>query len=332
MSLNFIRTAQGNFSVVVKGRPFQVASDHPNYEVLKKAIVDGDEQAFLRSVDIPKAIARQSNGLVEVVDGEVVFQGQPIHHIVAERILQFVADGLPTTALAKFLENLMENPSKRSVEQLYTFLENKHLPITEDGCFLAYKAVKNNFKDKHSGTIDNHPGTVVKVARNSVDDDFRNECSYGLHVGGIEYVRQFGTASGDRFLIVKVNPKHAVAVPTDYNCQKLRVEEYLVVSEVSRDFVLGNPLYASDGNDYTGPTNEYEVEDDWDDDYEYVEEVYDDYDDEPVYSEAELEEEAEASYNRGYEAAKRELAAAAYSGKPKAGNVWKRDANGRFTS
>lgn len=330
MSLPFIRSASGNCTVVVGGKSFLVAPDHLNYKILMKAVEDGDEKTFLRNVDIPRTIAKKSGGAVQVENGVVTYNGEPIHSVVAQRILEFMQAGLPFKPLQNFLANLMENPSKRSIEQLYTFLENKNLPITDDGCFLGYKTVKNNWKDKHSGTIDNSPGTVVKVARNSVDDDFRNQCSYGLHVGGLEYVRGFASGN-DRFLIVKVNPKHAVAVPTDYNCQKLRVEEYLVVSEVSREFVLQNPLYASDGDNYDGPTTEYEVEDDWDGDWEPEVEVEDDYEEDELYTESDLDE----SWQAGYEQAKRELASQVGSSaktfnktKPK----FKRDSHGRFTS
>lgn len=319
MALSFIRTSQGNLNVVLStGRSFHVGHEHPNYKTLLDAIKTGDEKKFVAHVDIPKAIAKKSGGLVEVVNGQVCYKGEVVHNVVANRILEFMNVGLPFQPLVNFLGNLLENPSRRSVEQLYTFLENKNLPITDDGCFLGYKAVRHDWKDKHSGKITNTPGTVVKVARSSVDDDFRNQCSYGLHVGGIEYVRSFG-GGDDRFLIVKVNPKHAVAVPTDHQCQKLRVEEYLVVKEVSKDFVLENSLYGSDGTDYNGPTNEYyEDSDDYDVDDWYYEDVVEEDDD---------EEQSiwDSGYNAGYEQAKAELAK-----KQVVTTTQKRDSRGRF--
>ena len=339
MSLSFIKTSQGTLNVVTSnGRSFHVGSEHPNYKTLLEAIREGDEKKFVRNVDIPKAIARKSSGLVEVVNGEVVYQGEPVHNVVATRILDLMNAGLPFEPMMKFLANLMENPSRRSVEQLYTFLENRNLPITDDGCFLGYKAVRNNYHDKHSGKVNYSPGNVVKVPRSSVDDDFRNQCSYGLHVGGIEYVRSFGSGD-DRFLLVKVNPKHAVAVPTDYDCQKLRVEQLEVVREVSRDFVLENVLYAADGNDYVASDNEiYEDSDDWDDDDfdVYAEEQAEDddlwdYENEPVYTEEEHESDVEDAFQRGFLAAKREFEAAKTVNSPVYQAKPKRDSHGRFS-
>ena len=59
-------------------------------------------------------------------------------------------EGLPFEPLVKLFENLMKNISYQTRTQLYDFLEHKNLPITEDGCFLAYKAVNSDYKDKYS--------------------------------------------------------------------------------------------------------------------------------------------------------------------------------------
>src|SRR6185312_12388473 len=103
---------------------------------------------------------------------------------LADRILAHEAEGLPIEPLCAFAENLMLNPSNRSVRQLFAFLEaNKH-PLTDDGCFVAYRAVRPDFRDKHSGTFDNSPGAVCELPRNAVDEDPDRTCSHGLHVAG----------------------------------------------------------------------------------------------------------------------------------------------------
>jgi hypothetical protein len=56
------------------------------------------------------------------------------------------------------------------VTELYGFLEKGNLPITNDGHFLAYKKVRKDYKDCHSGTMDNSIGQVVEMERNQVDD------------------------------------------------------------------------------------------------------------------------------------------------------------------
>jgi hypothetical protein len=118
------------------------------------------------------------------------------------------------------------------VQELYTFLEHKNLPITEDGCFLAYKAVTSDYKDKWTQQIDNSVGETVSMQRRKVNDDCGMGCSDGLHCGALEYVEGYRSEhSGDRVVIVKVNPKDVVSVPTDCECQKVRTCEYQVIAD-----------------------------------------------------------------------------------------------------
>ena len=123
----------------------------------------------------------------------------------------------------------MENPSKRAVDELYGFLEKNDLPITPDGQFLAYKKVRHDFKDCHTGTMDNSPGQVVSMERNQVCEDKDLTCSYGLHFCGMSYLRHFG---GDKTVIVKINPRDVVSIPSDYNEAKGRACRYEVIAEM----------------------------------------------------------------------------------------------------
>ena len=129
------------------------------------------------------------------------------------------ADGLNIEPMIKFLDNLMENPSKKSVDELYSFLEYGNLPITPDGCFLAYKGVTTDFKDCHTRSFDNSVGAINEMPRNQVNDDPNAACSVGFHVGTFNYARGFGQET----TIVKVDPADAVSVPHDHSCEKLRV-------------------------------------------------------------------------------------------------------------
>ena len=125
----------------------------------------------------------------------------------------------------------MENPSLRAVEELYGFLEVCMLPITEDGHFLAYKKVRSDFKDIYSGTMDNSVGQVLDMPRNSVDEDKDRTCSSGLHFCAKSYLSHFGSwnSSGNRVVVVKINPRDVVAIPSDYNNAKGRTCRYEVV-------------------------------------------------------------------------------------------------------
>jgi hypothetical protein len=163
-----------------------------------------------------------------VIGEQLYYNGEPVHNSLSEKIKQYISMKLPYQPLVNFMQNLMLNPSRNSVQQLFNFLQHKNLPITEDGCFLAYKAVNPTLLDIYSNSILNEIGSVVSISRNQVDDNPSNHCSSGLHCGALEYVKNYARQDS-KILIVKVHPKDVVSVPLDHNFTKVRVCEYKVV-------------------------------------------------------------------------------------------------------
>jgi predicted RNA-binding Zn-ribbon protein involved in translation (DUF1610 family) len=103
------------------------------------------------------------------------------------------------------------------------------MPITCEGTFLACKGVREDYKDCHTGTIDNRPGAVIPpMDRSEVDDNPNNHCSNGYHCGAWDYAKSFGA----RVVLVEVDPADVVSVPSDYNAQKCRVTWYKVLSDM----------------------------------------------------------------------------------------------------
>jgi hypothetical protein len=145
-----------------------------------------------------------------------------------------------------FLKNLLKNPSKNSVDQLYTFLSKRDMPIDEEGLVIGYKGVAQNYKDKYSGKFDNSVGQSHEMPRRNVDDNCENHCSYGFHIGSYDYANDWASGDG-HLMIVKFNPEDAVSVPTDCDFQKLRVCKYSVVGEITDRKQLKQPFYDSTG-------------------------------------------------------------------------------------
>lgn len=283
MSVPFM-WVDGNLTLVLNNKTYQVLPDHINYKMILEALPTATSDELLEIVDVEKAVSTFSDGLVEIKNGKVLYEGEEVHGSISKRILEFMSKGLPFYPLVNFLHNLMENPSMQSQKELYDFLEHEHLPITEDGHFLAYKAVRNDFKDKYKGVFDNSVGQVVKMQRAKVDDDRARGCSDGLHAGALNYVAGYGSVeSGDRIVIVKINPRDVVSVPSDCNCEKLRTCRYEVVGEYQGELL--KPLYSAsldNGIDYEDEDeDEYDHDYDWNWNDEDVEEEYyeDDYDD-----------------------------------------------------
>ena len=171
------------------------------------------------------AIEKQTKGKFTVVNGTVEIDGETLPKSLSDKLLEFVDNMLETGPLERFWDNLKENPTQSAREDLFSFLEANRVALTVDGCFIAYKKVRDDWWDSYTGkTYKNVPGTLVKMDRDKVDSDRRNTCSAGLHVAAWEYASGF---TGNRIVEVKVNPRDVVAVPEDYQNQKMRVCQYL---------------------------------------------------------------------------------------------------------
>lgn len=273
MAVPFI-FVDGNLTVIVKNKAHQVLPDHVNYKMIMDALPSATEEDLLNLLDVDKAVELYSSGNVKVEGNKVLYQGDEVHGSISKRILEFMKNGLPFEPLVKFLENIMQNPSMQSQRELYDFLQHENLPITEDGYFLAYKAVRSDFKDKYRGVFDNSVGQVCEMQRAKVDDDRARGCSDGLHAGALSYVASYGSVeAGDNIVIVKINPADVVSVPTDCNCQKLRTCRYEVVGLYEGE--LERPLYQTTQDSYDEYDDEYDDED-YDEDYDDEDEDYDD--------------------------------------------------------
>jgi hypothetical protein len=170
---------------------------------------------------------------IEVKDGNVYVNDVAIHTLDGQRIIECLAKGADVTHIFKFVIRLQNNPSRRAVQELYKFLEHKNLGISVNGNLIAYKAVRNNYTDKHTGSFDNSIGNVLEMSRNQVDDDKDNGCSYGFHAGSLKYATEFASGN-DLVVLVEIDPADVVSIPTDCEFQKLRTCKYKVISEFER--------------------------------------------------------------------------------------------------
>jgi hypothetical protein len=252
-----------------------VATDHPNYNKIIEKIKANDFDGIENLVNVAKAVVQYASGRIKIENGEIFYSGFAVHNTLTNRIITMMNEGFKFDHMIKFLENLMQNSSARAVDETYWFLENYGLPITDDGCFLAYKAVRSDYTDIYSGKFSNLVGAVVSMPRNQVDDNYGKDCSKGLHVGALDYVIGYGhftkgepvPVGGNRLLLVKVNPKDVVSVPKYEGHTKMRVCEYVVVNEI-KDVVkeLDKVVYTSTAQDLNPDYNGCDIPEDYQDD------------------------------------------------------------------
>ena len=253
----------GYITVVLDGKSYSINAGNKLFVNALDAYKVNDWDTFISFVNPElrlKSLYAKYEG-IEVKDGNLYVFDEPVHSTLATRVISFLEAGLDCVHLFKFILKLNLNPSKRAVDELYTFLEHRALPITDNGNFLAYKAVREDYSDKYSGKFINTIDAVLEMPRNKVDDDKNVGCSYGFHAGTIEYAKQFSGGYG-HIVLVEINPSDVVSIPTDCEFQKLRTCKYKVVGEYEID--LTDPLYAS--RFQTDQDDEVDVWDDEDED------------------------------------------------------------------
>lgn len=238
----WVRGSEG-ITGIVYGKAVVVSKTNPNYSAIEADLKAGRYDRLVKMANVKTflndAFDSASNGKLRVKGSKVYWNGPKGEELVrgplVDRIVATMRDGATEQAvrpLIALLSNISRSPVKDIRDELYDWFMSGKAPITMDGCFLAYKKVRSNFKDIHSGTMDNSPGKLVSQDPSTVDQDRRNVCSRGLHFCSRGYLSHFGSSGGsDRIVIVKVNPRHVYAIPKDYNCQKGRASEYYVVGE-----------------------------------------------------------------------------------------------------
>lgn len=213
------------------GQIKQYSADHQLYNKLKDALLTKDWVTANSIVNYDKVIAEYTYGFFKVTSRTITYNGNELTGELATRIIESVKAGNPAKPIMKFFDNLKQNPSDISVESAIRFITHNTLPITPDGCVLTYKVIKSDYKDCYTGKIDNSVGAVVAMPREHVTLDPEQTCSSGLHVCSHSYISEFGNSTS-RLVVCKVDPRHIVSVPHDYNNAKMRVMQYEVIHEL----------------------------------------------------------------------------------------------------
>jgi len=230
---HYLKTNGGVTILFDDGSTTTIVSANPQYDEVVAALEAHQYSEIPGIVDKAHLVETQTMGKFKLEDGCIVFEGSPMPRALSNVVMQFVDAGENTTPLIRFWRNLRKNPDVVAQEGLYSFISHNHMTITEDGYFIGYKGVKEDFTDGHTGTIDNSVGKTPRMKREDVDADPNQTCSRGLHVASYDYA--VNTYGGAHIIECKVNPAHVVAVPNDYNSQKIRVYFYKVLRECMRE-------------------------------------------------------------------------------------------------
>lgn len=229
---SMIMTGEGA-AFFINGKPYNCSSDHENFQLAFEAASRGDWDQIPALISLRAKIEEYINvsDTIKVNVDHITYKGKRIHGVIVDKILAMIAEGLNAQPMINFLENLYQNPSDVAVNELYLFLVSAKLPITEDGHFLAYKKVNRNYTSCYDNKTPNIIGTELVMERFEVNSDRHQTCSNGYHFCSFDYLTSFG---GERTLILKINPRDVVTIPSDYNNTKGRACRYLIEGEVDQ--------------------------------------------------------------------------------------------------
>lgn len=246
---------------------YQASSNHPHWDAIIRGLKSGDPNVWTL-FDVAGGVMvafKQVTDRVSYDGSDVLWDGDPIHSVLADQLGRAIEDGNENayTALAKFWEKLESNPSEHSRTQAYDWLAAHKFQITPGGDIVGYKGVtktesgylstaSSQVEGVPSAFVDGKPikpmskvpnpiGAVVTMPRSEVVEDPRQACRRGLHVATHGYAQSYGTV-----LEVHVNPRDIVSVPTDGAGEKVRACRYKVVRELPRDYVPTETALKSD--------------------------------------------------------------------------------------
>lgn len=224
--------------VVIFGSMIQIITREDTYTVesednealYKEVFARAGAKDFDGAIQLIKDAEKESSEGYEVLDeenhlvmfdGELFYYGVHLTSTIAKRIEKDAAKGTLDDRYIKFLVRLLRNPSARSVEMLYDFMQANDIDILPDGRIKCFRGVTQlpdgSCVDYHSGKVPQYEGCFISMPRNFVEDNPEVACSYGLHCASAEYAKDYGVLTE-----VAVDPADVVSVPYDYNFAKCR--------------------------------------------------------------------------------------------------------------
>lgn len=220
-------------NIVINGEVVNADYTHPSFKEIIAACLAEDFEKAIYLANTGKTIEKWSLGAFEFKNGKLYYCGETLHGSLIEKIIKSIQEGdQNVNKYVFFLEDALRN-DKNYYNEMWDFIKHNDIKIHDNGAIIGYKKVTvgadGKLYDSYTNTVPNDPGTLVQMPRHLVNDNKSETCSYGLHVGSIDYVRNF---SGNQIVKVLVAPGCVVSVPTDYNGQKMRCSEYFVLEKL----------------------------------------------------------------------------------------------------
>lgn len=172
----------------------------------------GEDEEYQTEQDFLKAIADEDTGTWELV--------------LQSEFLQAVYKQDPIVDTWKYNED--EDKYYKRVDAPTVAIHEGSLQDLYTSIVAGMDYDTPTFTDWHTRKSTIMLGDAVSMPREECDNDPTRTCSSGLHVGAPGYVAGFGGNSKTNYILAcLVSPMNVVAVPDDYDFEKMRTCEYL---------------------------------------------------------------------------------------------------------
>lgn len=216
--------------IITREETYTITADEDNEELYKEVFAKVGANDFDGAIQLIKDAEKEEEESFEVLyldnhlvmrDGELFYYGVHLTSTIAKRIEKDAAEGTLDERYIKFLVRLLGNPSAKSVEMLYDFMQANDIDILPDGRIECFRGVTQKADgscvDYHSGKVPQYEGCFISMPRNFVEDNPEVACFHGLHCASAEYAKGYGVLTK-----VAVDPADVVSVPYDYDFAKCR--------------------------------------------------------------------------------------------------------------
>lgn len=225
MAITYVQSHSGVISAFVKGKPIVIAPDHLFYSRVIQAISENDEEKFLRFTNINNSISsifvdENKEQCFFIKGDDIYFKNVLIPSSMLQKMIGILdVNELDYFRIIRFLNKLIHPDISLENASLCVSLLEKDFPLIDDGCFLAFIKVKNDWTDFEKGTIDHSFGKQVVAS----------EGSSGLTVGSLKFIKNHHSHILGHYLLVKVDPTHIISVKGE----SAIVREYVVLREIN---------------------------------------------------------------------------------------------------
>ncbi len=259
MIISYVITTNTATIIYDNKQPSTIFNTHPKYNQIVNCLIERmaiSEKEIEQLLDINQVIDQYLVGVHNKLKynkrtQQLTFDGRVVN--LNDQIIKMISNDQPSQPLINFIEKLVVNPSAVVIDRLYQWVTVNGLTITEDGCLLGYKRVRDDYTSFYDSKTLHVVGQKVQLPVDCVDFNSDNTCSRGLHFCSQRYLPNYCSGLG-RVLILKIDPSEIAAIPLDYQVAKARAIGYTAIGEITgiqrhlveSENVLTNHVYQTD--------------------------------------------------------------------------------------